>query len=99
MHILKRAQILVADLWACFEGQGLGAFTDIDTITMFADYRCAAPALARHTIVVWLTSIVVLSSVGGGWPAASECHKYAGAVITIQCRRLVLTSLIGLNDE
>ena len=36
IRILKRAQILVADLWACFEGQSFGAFTDIDKITMFA---------------------------------------------------------------
>lgn len=35
----KRAQILIADIWACFEGQGYGEFHDIDTITMFADYR------------------------------------------------------------
>ena len=35
----KRAQILIADLWACFEGKGYGQFHDIDTLTMFADYR------------------------------------------------------------
>lgn len=35
----KRAQILVADIWACFEGEGYGKFDNIDTITMFADYR------------------------------------------------------------
>ncbi|XP_022662097.1 queuosine salvage protein-like isoform X2 [Varroa destructor] len=35
----KRAQILVADLWACFEGQSLGEFYNIDDITIFADYR------------------------------------------------------------
>lgn len=35
----KRAQIFVADLWACFEGQGYGYFHDINTVTMFADYR------------------------------------------------------------
>ncbi|KAL1516886.1 hypothetical protein ABEB36_000723 [Hypothenemus hampei] len=35
----KRAQILVSDIWACFKGQGLGYFKDIDEITMFADYR------------------------------------------------------------
>ena len=35
----KRAQILVADLWACFEGESYGFFDDIDEITMFADYR------------------------------------------------------------
>ena len=37
--ILKRAQILVADIWAAFEGKSFGAFEDIDAITMFADYR------------------------------------------------------------
>lgn len=39
VRFYKRAQILVADLWACFEAKGLGAFYDIDQITMFADYR------------------------------------------------------------
>ena len=37
--MLKRAQIFVADVWACFEGEGYGEFRDIDKITMFADYR------------------------------------------------------------
>ncbi|KAL4238109.1 hypothetical protein ACF0H5_002821 [Mactra antiquata] len=37
--IYKRVQILVADIWACFEGEGYGEFNDIETITMFADYR------------------------------------------------------------
>lgn len=36
IKIYKRAQILVADLWACFEGKGYGKFDDIDQITMFA---------------------------------------------------------------
>nr|SVE74323.1 EOG090X0A16 [Daphnia barbata] len=35
----KRAQILVADIWSLFKGKGLGSFEDINTITMFADYR------------------------------------------------------------
>jgi hypothetical protein len=37
--IWKRAQILIGDIWACHLGNGLGAFDDIDTLTMFADYR------------------------------------------------------------
>ena len=36
VRFYKRAQILVADLWACFEGEGYGRFDDIDKITMFA---------------------------------------------------------------
>ncbi|KAL9127690.1 MAG: hypothetical protein Q9217_003489 [Psora testacea] len=39
VRFYKRAQILVADLWACFDGEGFGFFQDIDQITMFADYR------------------------------------------------------------
>ncbi|TPX11889.1 uncharacterized protein E0L32_007387 [Thyridium curvatum] len=39
VRFLKRAQILVADIWACFQGEGYGEFRDIDKITMFADYR------------------------------------------------------------
>ncbi|KAL4863980.1 hypothetical protein BDV12DRAFT_176812 [Aspergillus spectabilis] len=39
VRLYKRAQILVADLWACFDGEGYGEFHDINKITMFADYR------------------------------------------------------------
>jgi len=39
IRLLKRAQIVVADLWACFDGANYGEFYDIDKITMFADYR------------------------------------------------------------
>ena len=39
IRILKRAQILVADLWACFNGESYAEFRDIDKITIFADYR------------------------------------------------------------
>ncbi|XP_071136989.1 queuosine 5'-phosphate N-glycosylase/hydrolase-like [Mytilus edulis] len=37
--IYKRVQILIADIWACFEGKSYGEFNDINFITMFADYR------------------------------------------------------------
>ncbi|KAH8696330.1 hypothetical protein BGW36DRAFT_360174 [Talaromyces proteolyticus] len=39
VRFYKRAQILVADLWASFEGESFGEFHDIENITMFADYR------------------------------------------------------------
>lgn len=40
VSIYKRAQILVGDIYACYQGEGLGHFEDInETITMFADYR------------------------------------------------------------
>ncbi|KAF5297799.1 hypothetical protein FQA39_LY11948 [Lamprigera yunnana] len=37
--LYKRAQILVGDVWACYRGEDLGRFDDINEITMFADYR------------------------------------------------------------
>jgi hypothetical protein len=36
VRFLKRAQILVADLWAAFNGTGYGELDDIDHLTMFA---------------------------------------------------------------
>ncbi|CAG8656247.1 UPF0553 protein C9orf64 [Gigaspora rosea] len=46
VYLYKRAQILIADIWACFEGKGYGEFKDIDEITMFADYR--VPQALHH---------------------------------------------------
>lgn len=44
VRFYKRAQIVVADLWACFEGEGYGRFDDIDKITMFAgQYTAIVP--------------------------------------------------------
>ncbi|KAF2832764.1 hypothetical protein CC86DRAFT_364805 [Ophiobolus disseminans] len=51
VRFLKRAQIFVADIWAAFDGEGYGAFTDIDKITMFADYRI--PQMLHSQGVIW----------------------------------------------
>lgn len=45
IFLYKRAQILVGDLWGAFGGVGLGAFTNIGSLTCFADYR--VPQLLR----------------------------------------------------
>ena len=39
VFFLKRAQIFVASVWSAFNGTGYGAFDDIHTLSMFADYR------------------------------------------------------------
>ena len=39
MFFLKRAQIFAADVWHKFQGKDYGEFYDINTLTMFADYR------------------------------------------------------------
>jgi hypothetical protein len=39
LKFFKRAQIVIADLWACFNNTSYGNFKDIDKLSMFADYR------------------------------------------------------------
>ena len=39
IHFYKRAQILIGDIYAKFNGKGIGHFYDIDELTMFPDYR------------------------------------------------------------
>lgn len=51
VRIYKRAQILVADVWACFNGQDIGAFDDISQITIFADYRI--PQMLQSLNILW----------------------------------------------
>ncbi|XP_012563305.2 queuosine 5'-phosphate N-glycosylase/hydrolase isoform X1 [Hydra vulgaris] len=46
----KRVQILIADIWACFEGETFGKFKNIEKITMFADYRVPQALLAYGVI-------------------------------------------------
>lgn len=36
---LKRAQLLIADIWGAFGGKGIGCFHDIEYLTAFADYK------------------------------------------------------------
>lgn len=46
VRFFKRAQICVADLYSAFHGQSWGAFTDLDQLTIFADYKL--PQVLRH---------------------------------------------------
>lgn len=46
VRFLKRAQICVADLYGSFGGKGWGAFTAMDQLTIFADYKL--PQVLRH---------------------------------------------------
>jgi Potential Queuosine, Q, salvage protein family len=46
IRFLKRAQICAADLYGAFGGKRWGAFTDLDKLTIFADYKL--PQVLRH---------------------------------------------------
>jgi hypothetical protein len=53
VRFYKRAQILVADLWACFEGESFGEFHDIDKITMFAGMQHSMYSLALGILLTF----------------------------------------------
>ena len=48
--LLKRAQILAADLYGALAGEGLGDLARIDVLTTFADYK--VPQILRHFSVM-----------------------------------------------
>jgi hypothetical protein len=50
IYFYKRAQILIADLYGAFEGQGPGAFHNLETLTAFADYK--VPQMLRRFGVI-----------------------------------------------
>ncbi len=46
VYFYKRGQILAADLYNALQGEGWGAFRDMDRLTAFADYKL--PQVLRH---------------------------------------------------
>ena len=50
VRFYKRAQICVADLYGSFGGKSWGAFTDMDQLSIFADYKL--PQVLRHYGVI-----------------------------------------------
>lgn len=54
IFLYKRAQIFAADLWGAFKGQGYGDFSDIGSITIFADY--IVPAVLQQLGVLRYSS-------------------------------------------
>jgi hypothetical protein len=57
VRFYKRAQILVSDLYGMYEGRGLGAFSDLDRLTAFADYK--VPQVLREAgVLVYAPDLV-----------------------------------------
>ena len=73
VHFYKRAQILVADLWAAFGCQTadnghFASFVDVGKLTMFADYR--VPQILRHVGVRAKTWLFFFSCMHDKWLVA-----------------------------
>ena len=54
VRLYKRAQILVSDLHGIYAGAGLGAFSDLDRLTAFADYKI--PQVLREAGILVYTA-------------------------------------------
>lgn len=50
VRLYKRAQILISDLHGICAGRGLGAFSDLDRLTAFADYKI--PQVLREAAIL-----------------------------------------------
>ncbi|KAI9228918.1 MAG: hypothetical protein DHS80DRAFT_27109 [Piptocephalis tieghemiana] len=87
----KRAQILIADIWACFDDQGLGHFEDIDTLTMFADYR-VPQALVGTGALTYEESLVqdLHQHVPLSPGSERECEIRGGSIHAVECIRQAL---------
>ena len=86
---LKRAQILAADLYGAFQGRAWGAFTDMDQITAFADYK-VPQVLRQHGILRYAPSLASL--VDGMMPIP------AGSVMEVELRAATIAAVERLRE-
>ena len=91
VFLYKRAQIFVGDLHGAFDGKGLGAFSDLGRITMFADYR--VPVVLRQLgILVYSDALAAAVDgktelqPGGEW----EVEIRAASVVAVERLREAL---------
>ncbi|CAG8574518.1 4111_t:CDS:10 [Paraglomus occultum] len=95
----KRAQILIADIWACFESQSYGEFHDIDEITMFADYR-VPQALYRINAISYSSHLISLLDALTILPNGSrlEIEIRGCSIWAVELIRRVLVSKVQEGD-
>jgi hypothetical protein len=92
VRFYKRAQILIADLIGSFAGEGLGAFTDLDTLTAFADYK-VPQVLRRLGILTYSPALAAIVDARTLIPAGSpmEVEIRAGTIWACELLRRALT--------
>jgi len=82
----KRAQLTSADLAAVCEGEGYGAFTDLDRLTIFAD-NLVPHVLRREGVLVYDAALAARIGAGELLEAGSpeEVEIRAAAVHAVEC--------------
>jgi hypothetical protein len=81
----KRAQLTAADLAAVFKGEGYGAFTDLDQLTLFAD-NLVPHVLRREGVLIYHDELATRIENGHRLEAGSleEVEIRAGAVEAVE---------------
>jgi len=82
----KRAQLTSADLAAVFDGEGYGAFDDLDQLTIFAD-NLVPHVLRREGVLVYAPELAGRIDAGALLEAGSpeEVEIRAAAVHAVEC--------------
>jgi hypothetical protein len=82
----KRAQLTSADLAAVFKGEGYGAFSDLDQLTIFAD-NLVPHVLRREGVLVYAPALADRIDTGELLEAGSpeEVEIRAAAVHSVEC--------------
>ncbi len=82
----KRAQLTSADLAAVFDGEGYGAFEDLDQLTIFAD-NLVPHVLRREGVLVYAPALAARIEAGVLLEAGSpeEVEIRAAAVHSVEC--------------
>jgi len=82
----KRAQLTAADLSAVFDGEGHGAFDDLDQLTIFAD-NLVPHVLRREGVLVYAPALAARIDAGMLLEAGSpeEVEIRAAAVHAVEC--------------
>jgi len=96
IHFYKRAQILVADVWARLHGQGLGDLKRMNELTAFADYKI--PQILRHYEVLNYGEKLeekVDSRTELEWGSAEEIEIRAATVVGVD----MLAMELAARDE
>lgn len=94
IRFYKRAQILASDLHASFGGRSFGRFTDLDSLTAFADYKI--PQFLRACGVLCYSSWLAERVDRGDWIAersAEEVEIRAATVWAVDLLRGKLDAL------
>ncbi|XP_051822211.1 queuosine salvage protein [Antechinus flavipes] len=93
----KRAQILVADTWCVLEGKGDGCFSDISSITMFADYRL--PQVLAHLGAIRYSDELLKKLLKGEMFPSGDKQEVEIRGCSVWCVELIRDQLLKLVEK